>query len=154
MRRNGELEHLKMATAVTQSEDDPPVLFGWIHIEPFVRQAVAAPPVAAGGAAIMCPFALPAPLTVATFKTALLNYLREPVAATQPIGTSVLPGNQRQYSVAVTATAGLNFDPWFMAVAGSAAGLVPIADVFCVTGRSVDNARSPVVRVAGAQLWN
>jgi hypothetical protein len=104
----------------------------------------------------MCPIALPVPLTVETFKIALLNYLREPVAATQPIGTSVRPGNQleRQFSVAFPAPAGLNSDLWFMAVAGSAAGLVPIADVFCVTGRSVDNAIRPVMRVNGAQVWN
>ena len=155
MQRNGDLEHLEKVIEVTESEDDPPLVFGWIHIDRFVMQAIAAPPVApaAGGAAMMCPFALPVPLTVETFKTALLNYVREPVAATQPVGTSVIPGDHRQFAHAVSAVAELNSDPWFMAVAGSAAGLVPIANVFGVTGRTVYNALHPRLLVSGARLW-
>ena len=155
MQRNGDLEHLEKVIEVTESEDDPPLVFGWIHIDRFVMQAIAAPPVApaAGGAAMMCPFALPVPLTVETFKTALLNYVREPVAATQPVGTSVIPGDHRQFAHAVSAVAELNSDPWFMAVAGSAAGLVPIAEVLIMSELMIGTAMSPHVKAAGARLW-
>ena len=106
--------------ALARSEDDPPVEFGWLHIEPFVQQVIlAAPP------AIPCPVLLPAALTVETFKTALPNLVRVPGAATRPQnhrrGTSVIPGDQEQYSPAITTATMLNFDPWFHAVAISAA---------------------------------
>ena len=71
-----------------------------MNVEPFVQQVISDP----NPLATVCPFALPALLTVETFKTALLNDLLdwEPVAATQPIGTSVLAGNQRQFFSAIT----------------------------------------------------
>ncbi len=121
-----------------------------MNVGSFVQQVISDPP----PPSIRCPFTLPAPLTVETFKTALLNYLREPSALTQPIGTSVLPGTQGQFSVALTGAVGLNFDAWFLAVAGSAAGLVPIAEVLCLNESCVATAISPFVKAAGARLWN
>ena len=91
---------MDVVIASAQCEDDCSIIFNWMNVEPFVQQVISDP----NPLATVCPFALPALLTVETFKTALLNDLLdwEPVAATQPIGTSVLAGNQRQFFSAIT----------------------------------------------------
>jgi hypothetical protein len=144
---NGDISLIGEVIASAQNEDEYSMIFHWINVEPFVEQVISDPP------PLACPLTLPVPLTVETFKTALLNYLQEPVAATQPIGTSVLQGNQIQFSHAVSAATLLNSDPWFMAVAGSVAGLVPIAEVLIMGELMIGTAMSPHVKAAGARLW-
>jgi len=153
LQRNGDSALLDEILKMAQNEETPPLIFGWVNIEPFVQQVTAAPPVSADGAAIPCPFVLPAPLTVDAFKRALLNHVRLPDTATIPRGTSVLPGNQRQYIAAISNASILNADPWFLAVAGSGVGIVPIADVFIVAGHKVESAIGHLTVATGARLW-
>jgi hypothetical protein len=149
LKKNRDILLIDVVMASVQSENDASIIFNWMNIESFVQQVISDPP----PPSIPCPFILPVPLAVETLKTALINYLRAPSVMTQPIGTSVLPGTQGQFSVALTGAVGLNFDPWFIAVAGSAAGLVPIAEVLCMSESCVATAISPFVKAAGARLW-
>jgi hypothetical protein len=139
-------------TTESSEEDDIQFLlmFGWIHIEPFVRQAIAAPP-----PGITCPFALPTPLTVEAFKTALLDCVRAPDSTEpHPLNNCVIQGNIGQFGAALSNISILNADPWFVAVASSAPGLVPIADVMHVRESSVNRVIGDLARNTGARLWN
>ncbi len=149
LRKNGDILLTDVVMASAHSENEASVLFDWTNVESFVQHVISDPP----PPSIICPFTLPAPLTVETFKAALLNYLLVPGAMTQPIGTSVIPGTQVQCCGALTSAVVLNFDPWFMAVAGSAADLVPIAELLCLSESCVGTAISPIAKAAGARLW-
>ncbi len=149
LRKNEDILLIEVVMASAQRENEASILFDWMNVESFVQHVISDPP----PPSIICPFSLPAPLTVEAFKAALLNFLVLPDAMTQPIGTSVLPGTQIQCCAALTSAVVLNFDPWFMAIAGSASGLVPIAELLCMSESRVDTAVSPIARAAGARLW-
>jgi hypothetical protein len=111
----GGYEHLKGAVdgILDKAEDDPPLMFGWVAIDDFVRSI----PTVAGGPAP--PFVLPVPLTVENFKAAILSHVRA-IGAPQRLDTFLLPCSPAQFGTSCGRATQLCYDPWFKAVIDSA----------------------------------
>jgi hypothetical protein len=134
LKKNGEEKLFrKIKNLANGAEEDPPLIFGWENIEPFLNAAntaqgvVPAPP----------PTLILRPnMNVRELKVALLSYVRVPDAAA-PCGTSVLPCTIDQYGHCISMLKELEFHPWTQyIIAQGGVNILPIATMFVPKPRS------------------
>ncbi|GMF26898.1 unnamed protein product [Phytophthora fragariaefolia] len=115
------------------TEDEPPVIFGWKHVQEFVEAIITANVQAdeGGGHVPDPPFPLPNLLTGESFKRALLAYAN--VMRVPPLGTTCLPGQSpAEATWALQKLCELDFHPWTQHIiaVGGADSVLPVAGVY------------------------
>jgi hypothetical protein len=139
---------LDLLNSYASENDDPPAVFIWRELEPFIASIIAL-----GDGAPPCPFELPVPLNPDNLKRSILQYLT-PEGVIEQFG-GVLPCTLAQLTVAVSKAIILCAMPWTVAVTENmAAENLPIAHVLVPVLRSnkMAQALSPVPQGL-ARLW-
>ncbi|KAL3666988.1 hypothetical protein V7S43_007933 [Phytophthora oleae] len=136
---NGE-EHLynKIVELSVHVEAEPPVIFGWQHVEEFIRAIETARTLAAGPGGEPLPAAplgLPEVVTVQNFKEAVLDYATVPEALGR-LNTTCLPCTMAQYGNVAARLAVLDLNLWIRRVLDVAMQSMPIAFVYITRAQS------------------
>ncbi|KAG1697127.1 hypothetical protein DVH05_017511 [Phytophthora capsici] len=139
LRANGE-EHLydKIMELSVHVEENPPIIFGWQHVEEFV-QAIEKAHALAGEPDSEplppSPFRLHAPVTVKSFKEAVLDFVKIPEAEAR-LETTCLPCTLAQSVDVGGRLQELDFDPWIRRVFDVEVVKAPIAFVYLPRAQS------------------
>uniref|UniRef100_K3X864 Uncharacterized protein n=1 Tax=Globisporangium ultimum (strain ATCC 200006 / CBS 805.95 / DAOM BR144) TaxID=431595 RepID=K3X864_GLOUD len=117
----------------THADEERPIIFGWKMVHEFVEAIAAAYAQAALGDADPMsdpPFLIPQPLTIQSFKKALLSYARTGLA--NPLDTMCLPCDVSEYGRCLNKLDRLNGDAWFQCIVavGGMRAAFPVAIVY------------------------
>ncbi|EGZ30234.1 hypothetical protein PHYSODRAFT_295079 [Phytophthora sojae] len=106
---NGKEEFYNQIMKLVHADDDPPVIFEWLHVHEFVQAILRARIQAAvpGGHPVPPPpFAIPNPLNWMSFRAAILTYARD--GRSDPVGSICLPCSPAESMRSVEALGQLN----------------------------------------------
>ncbi|MCO5563620.1 hypothetical protein L7F22_017267 [Adiantum nelumboides] len=108
LKKNDELHCLTAIQHLCKyAKENPPFIFGWENIHLFVAQICNIAP------SVQPPFSLPNPLSVRSFKAALLDHIKGPNNTSHPVGTTAIPCTQAQSIICGVRAERLAHDPWF-----------------------------------------